>query len=230
MGKQWILQISIFLLGLTSSTNQAFGLKYIMNENSKPTSEELQEEEVALKESKVEEIRASVITKYELDEADDSELIDKISKDIIAQQKSFGKVVSQKRDWRERVLNPKKIEDKKDLTADEIKKQAEDAVEERFMKRDLDDMDVSDELKDEVKKLAKMKSLTIRQAFKDPYIIFLSDKEAQVKKLDKSSISVKKNGKPTVIDSDTKLDPEEFDLRTPEGRKSWDEAKKAKHK
>lgn len=203
-----------------------------MDENLKPTPEELQEEEVALKESKVEEIRASVIAKYELDETEDSELIDKLSKDILAQQKSFGKVVSQKRNWREKVLNPKKEEDKKDnknLTAEEIKKQAEDAVEERFMQRDLDDVDASEELKEEVKKLAKMKSLSIRQAFKDPYIIFLSEKEAQAKKLDKSSISIKKNGKPTIIDSDTKLDPEEFDMKTPEGRKAWDEAKKAKH-
>lgn len=203
-----------------------------MDENLKPTPEELQEEEVALKESKVEEIRASVIAKYELDETEDSELIDKLSKDILAQQKSFGKVVSQKRNWREKVLNPKKEEDKKDnknLTAEEIKKQAEDAVEERFMQRDLDDVDASEELKEEVKKLAKMKSLSIRQAFKDPYIIFLSEKEAQAKKLDKSSISIKKNGKPTIIDSDTKLDPQEFDLSTAEGRKAWDEAKKAKH-
>lgn len=197
-----------------------------------PTAEELQEEEIALKDSKEDEIRNSVIEKYGLSDDDNKELIDKLTKDIIAQRKSFGKVVAQKRSWREQVLGNKPPEQKKDdknLTPEEIKKQAEEAVEERFMNRDLEDLDASDTLKEEVKKLAKLKGLSIRQAFKDPYIQFLHSEEVKAKKMDKSIIAGKKNGEAKVIDPDAKLDPSDFDLSTKEGREAWDKAKKAKN-
>jgi hypothetical protein len=199
-----------------------------MNENSQSTAEELAAEESALKESKVEEIRTSVIEKYGLDEVDDSELIDKLSNDFVAQQKAFGKVVSQKRSWRDKATGAKPLVEQKG----ESKSDAEairQEVEEKFLKRDLDDIEVSEELKEEIKKLAKMKDLTIRQAFKDPYIVFLKGQEDQQKKLDKSVISGKKNGIPTVIDTSKGLDPSDFDMSTKEGRDAWDKAKKAKN-
>lgn len=200
-----------------------------MNENSQPTPEELKEEESALKESKVEEIRSSVIEKYGLDEVDDSELIDKLSKDFLAQQKSFGKVVSQKRSWRDKVIGVKPPVEQKGEPKGDVETIRQE-IEEKFLKRDLDDIDASDELKGEIKKLAKMKDLTIRQAFKDPYIVFLKGQEDQQKKLDKSVISGKKNGIPTVIDTSKGLDPSEFDMRTKEGRDAWDKAKAVKNK
>lgn len=200
-----------------------------MNENSQPTPEELAAEESALKESKVEEIRASVIEKYGLDEVDDSELIEKLSNDFVAQQKAFGKVVSQKRSWREKATGAKQpVEQKGESKSDAEAIRQE--VEEKFMKRDLEEIDASDELKEEAKKLAKLKDLTIRQAFKDPYIVFLKGQEDQQKKLEKSVISGKKNGIPTVIDTSKALDPSDFDMSTKEGRDAWDKAKAAKNK
>ena len=68
------------------------------NLNQQPTAEELKEEEIALQDSKEDEIRNSIIEKYELDEEDNADLIQKLTEDIIAQRKSFGKVVSQKRE------------------------------------------------------------------------------------------------------------------------------------
>jgi len=205
-----------------------------MDDNLKPTQEELQEEENALKESKVDEIRSSVIEKYGLEEGENDELIDKLTKDIVAQQKSFGKVVSQKKSWREKALNSIKKEgvkkEDKNLTPEEIRQQAESAIEEKFIKRDLDDLEVSDTLKEEVKKLAKLKGLSIRQAFKDPYIAFLKTQEDNEKKLDKSIITGKKNGKPTLVDPTKALNPDDFDFSTAEGRKAWEDAKKAKTK
>lgn len=202
------------------------------DEPKAPTAEELAAEDIAIKESKEEDIRSSVLEKYELAEDTDSELIDKLTKDIISQQKSFGKVVSQKRSWRDKALNPTKKEETKvgdkNLTADEIKKQASNEIEEKFMKRDLEEIDVSDTLKEEIKKLAKLKDLSIRQAFKDPYIVYLKSEEDAEKKLDKATIKTVKNGKTVAIDSDTKLDPNDFEMSTAEGRKAWDAAKATK--
>lgn len=199
-----------------------------------PTVEELAAEDIAIKESKEEEIRSSVLEKYGLAEDTDSELIDKLTKDIISQQKSFGKVVSQKRSWRDKALNPTKKEETKvidkNLNVEDILKQADAKAEEKFMNRDLEDLEASDTLKEEVKKLAKMKDLSIRQAFKDPYIVYLKSQEDAEKKLDKATIKTVKNGKTVAIDSDTKLDPNDFDMSTKEGRDAWDAAKAAKKK
>ena len=45
------------------------------NLNQQPTAEELKEEEIALQDSKEDEIRNSIIEKYELDEEDNADLI-----------------------------------------------------------------------------------------------------------------------------------------------------------
>lgn len=198
-----------------------------MDENLKATSEELLAEESALKESKVEEIRDSVIEKYGLSEDTDGDLIDKLSTDILAQQKSFSKVVSQKRSWREKATGKQSVaKEEKGTDSDTIRQE----IEEKFLKRDLEEIEASDELKEEVKKLAKMKDLTIRQAFKDPYIIFLKSQEEQAKKLDKSAISGRKNGASVKIDTSKPLDPSEFDMSSKEGRDEWEKAKKARAK
>lgn len=202
-----------------------------MDENLKqqPTAEELQEEEIALKDSKEEEIRNSVIEKYGLDEEDNKELIDKLTKDFVAQRKSFGKVVSQKRSYREALhkSNPPKQDDQKPKATDDVEK----LVEEKLFNRDLDELDVSDTLKDEIKNVCKIKNIGIRKALKDPYITFLQKQEEDEKKLDKSIISgSKKNGKPVVVDTSKPLDPADFDMSTKEGRDAWDKAKEAKKK
>lgn len=198
------------------------------NLNQQPTAEELQEEEIALKDSKEEEIRSSVIEKYGLDETDNAELIEKLTKDIIAQQKSFSKVVSQKRSWREKVLKPetKKGDEKLQPKSTE---DVEKMMEEKFFNRDLDELDVSDNLKDEIKKVCKVNNIGVRKALKDPYIVFLQKQESDEKELDKSIISEsKKNGKVIKIDTTKALNPDDFDMSTKEGRDAWDKAKAKK--
>jgi len=200
-----------------------------MDENLKPSAEELALEEEALVDSKEEEIRSSIIEKYGLDESEQSDLIDNLTKDILAQKKSFGKVVSQKRTWREKAIGEKKPE-KKDtkLDPDELLKKAEEAVENRLAQRDLEELDLSDELKEEVKNLAKLKGVSIRKAQSDPYITFLKAQEDADKKLDKATITRKNKGATVVIDTTKPLNPADFNLATAEGRKAWDEAKKAR--
>lgn len=201
------------------------------NLNQQPTAEELKEEEIALQDSKEDEIRNSIIEKYELDEEDNADLIKKLTEDIIAQRKSFGKVVSQKRALREKLSTVKPIvEEKKDKVTDPIL-EAKKIVEEQFMQRDLEELEYSDDIKDEIKKIASMKGLSISKASKDPYIEYLKAQEETQKKIEKATISRTNKGSSYVVtDPDKPLNPNDFDLSTEEGRNAWDEAKKARNK
>jgi len=202
------------------------------DETKVPSAEELALEEEALVDSKEEEIRSSIIEKYGLDESEQSDLIDNLTKDTLAQKKSFGKVVNQKRTWREKAIGSEKKSEKKDtkLDPDELLKKAEEAVENRLAQRDLEELDLSDELKEEVKSLAKLKNISIRKAQSDPYITFLKSKEDAEKNLDKATITRKNKGATIVFDKTKPLNPTDFNLSTKEGRKAWDEAKEARKK
>lgn len=207
----------------------------IQDEVLEPTKEELDEETQALVDPKEEEIRSSIVEKYGLDEDEDADLIEKLTKDTLAQKKSFGKVVHQKRTWREKATGAKKPEDKdkkddKNLTAEEIRKQAKEDLLEEFAKRDLASIDVSEDLKAKVKSIAKADGISILEAMKNPYIVYLKSQEDADKKLDNAAITTKKNGKKVAIDTSKPLNPADFDLTTAEGRKEWDDAKKARNK
>jgi len=204
----------------------------IQDEVVVPTEEELKEELLAIADPKEDEIRSSIMEKYGLDEDDNADLIDQLTKDTLAQKKSFGKVVHQKRTWREKAagVKPEAKEDNKNLSTDEILAQAEARVEKRLTERDLEELDLSDVLKEKVRNLAKTNGISVRQAYADPYIVFLKSQEDADKKLDNATISRKNNGKTVVIDDSKPLNPGDFDMSTPEGRKSWDDAKLKRQK
>lgn len=199
------------------------------NLNQQPTAEELQEEEIALQDSKEEEIRNSIIEKYELDEYDNAELIDKLTKDFVAQRKSFGKVVAQKRSYRELVqkanLGKDNEKDLQPLSREEIEK----SVEEKFFNRDLEELEYSDDVKDAIKKICKVNNVSVKQAQKDPYIQYLITQEDGDKNMDKSALSGKKNGSPAKPDFKA-LDPSNYDFSTKEGRDKWEADKQARNK
>ncbi len=197
--------------------------------NQQPTAEELEEEEKALADSKEEDIRNSVIEKYDLDEDIDADLVTKLTEDFIAQRKSFGKVVSQKRNWREKALTTKPKEEKKEAKEENPDiKEIERMVEERFFNRDLEELEVDDEIKESIKQLSRVENISVKEAYSNPYIQFLvSQKETENKALGsiprgKSSVTVKQG-------TDAVLDPSDYDLSTKEGQEKWEADKKAKY-
>lgn len=202
-----------------------------MDENllQQPTAEELQEEEIALKDSKEEEIRNSIIEKYGLSEDDNKDLIDKLTADISAQRKSFGKVVKQKRTYRELAQKAIPAKDDKEKPQTLSKEEIEKSLEEKFFNRDLEELEYSDTVKDAVKKICKVNNVSVKQAQKDPYIQYLIQQETDEKTLDKSAISQKKNSIPGKTDAKP-LDPDNYDFSTKEGRDRWEADKKARNK
>lgn len=99
------------------------------------------------------------------------------------------------------------------------------AVQAALDKRDLDAMEISDNVKSEIKKYAKLNKVTIQEAAKSDYISFLKKQESDKAAADDAAAGggPRKTQPITNFTEDTK--PEDFDLTTEEGRKSWESYK-----
>jgi len=186
-------------------------------ENLTPEAKEA--EEKALKETPQEELRSQIIERYGLDEETQSEFIDTLVKDKIEEQKRFSTAIKQKISWREKAL--KVVEPKKDV---QPIIQGNFVTKEELEQRDLDSLDISDELKPEIKKYATLNKVSIKEAMKSDYISFLKEKHELKAKNEEASI-----GNKSVTQSKKDLSsktPSDFDRSTPEGRKEWEEWKK----
>ena len=203
-------------------------------EDIKPSEAEIAEEAEAQAEINDDEIREKIASDLGIEDDDQNkDLIDK----LVSREKNFhgklSKAVGQKIKYRElaggkKPADPKSPKGKETQVTDPVEA-ARLATEEMFMKRDLDDLTYSDKIKEEIKKVAKLQNLSIRQAEKDSYIQHLIGEEDRQKKVDDAAKNGKRNSKTgTTIDVSKPLDVSQFDLSTEEGRAEWEEAKKAK--
>lgn len=107
-----------------------------------------------------------------------------------------------------------------------IRNEARATIREELDSQYLADSEYPDDVKDEIKKVAKMNGTTIKQAEKDPYIQYKIQQAVQEQRFNASAVRNTRNSTPT-DNADEFLDPKNFDLNTEEGRKAWKE-KKAK--
>jgi len=195
-------------------------------ENSTPSPEELKEEEEALKDSKEEEVRSSIIEKYGLDEDDQSDLVDQLMQDQLEQRKAFGKVVGQKIKYREAATNAasskEEPKEKEQPNKDKETPDVDTLVNEKFEERDLVSLELPEDIKSEVQKLAKAQGISVLQASKDPYIVFKKEQYEQEAKMDKATPSRTRKG--TTVKFDVN-EPPKPDMSTEEGQKEWSEYK-----
>ncbi len=203
---------------------------------SEPTEEEKQAEAKALEEVKDDEIRSEVIEKYELDEEIDADLINKIVKNTLGEKKALSTAIRQKINQRtENQDLRKKYEGDEKNKIDENKKvekinqdDLNTILDERDRKRDLDALDVSDELKQEIEFYAKTKKLSVKKALESSYISFLKAKEDKAKEEEEAGAG-SGSGTHNIKNLDKIESPRKaFDLSTEEGRKQYAEWKKAK--
>jgi len=170
-------------------------MEEIQKEGEQDPKEKLAEEE-ALKEVPEDTIRSEVIEKYGLNEDDNSELIDKLVGDFKEGRKNLSTAIRQKIDWRTKAQTPKgeKQEVKPQEPAQKTTpptsvEDIDKLVGEKFEERDLASMELSDELKSEVKAYAKAKKISYREAAKSEYITFLKGKEDERIKAEEASAS-----------------------------------------
>lgn len=111
-----------------------------------------------------------------------------------------------------------------------IRKEAEAAARATLEQRDLDELEHSDEVKESIKQIAQLKGVSVRSAAKDPYIAHLVAQEEATRRMNEAADNGGKKGMKSSYDPSRPLDPNDFDLSTEEGRKSWEEAKAARRK
>jgi hypothetical protein len=89
-------------------------------------------------------------------------------------------------------------------------------LDEKLEKRELDDLDLGDELRKDVESYSKVNGVSIKKALKSDYIKFQLDKAEKEAKLEGASLGGKNKSKAKKDPSDIK--PIELDLATPEGK------------
>ena len=207
------------------------------NENNTPTPEELQVEQESLAEVADDKLRSSIVDFLGLEDNDtNATIIERaIEREKMHRQKLSG-AVGAKIKWRteaQKVLGQLKGGNKSKADSfdpEAIRKQTEETVRAQFDEEYLEESDFSDNLKAEMRKVAKLKGTTVRAATKDSYVQFLMEKE----KAEKRALEVGKNGSGTkkgVKDGGAEF-PEEFNdptyMATSDGQKAYDEWAKNK--
>ena len=201
-----------------------------MDENKQLTPEELAAEQEALKEVKEDEVRAKVIEEFDFDETDDADRIDKLVAKQMEANKALSHAIGQKisqRKAKEEALAALKSGEKENgipPTSEEIEK----SIDARLEERDLQGMDLPDDIKDEVRKISKSLNLTVKKALRDPYIVFKVEEFNKTREDEDATINrTHKIGGKTAFSFDKMPD---VDINTPEGLKAHEEWKTAMKK
>lgn len=199
-----------------------------------PSEEEKAEEVKAQVAPKEEDVRTNIISEYGFNETEDVDKIDKLVEKELDSAKKLSSAIGQKIKNRDKVaeleeqLKDKAPEPKKDdvkIDTENLDKTLDDKVTASLEKRDLDSLEYSDDVKKEIQRVANIRQISIKEALRDPYITSKVEDYEKEQKTDEASISRTNNrgGKKSVsLDN-----PPEVDMGTEEGRKEWEDYKKA---
>lgn len=196
--------------------------------------ESLEEE---LQESSEDDIRSQLVEDYGLNEEEQSDLIDKMVSGKLDDQKKLSTAIKQKRSWREKAEAAKPAEEaqteqkpeekpqqsQSSINEDDLLKKVDARFDERLKSEQLSSLDLSDELKKEVKDYAELKGVSIQEAADSSIIQMMKKEENEKVRNDRASIS--STHKETTLDY-SQMTPEDFDLTTKEGQEGYDEWKK----
>ncbi len=195
------------------------------------TPEEEAEEKEGLAEAKAEELKTALAEKYGIDPDSEAELLTKLVEDAVAQRERLSKTIKQKISWRDKAKTskPPKADGKSSvLDADAIAALIDSKVAERLEGEKLKSLDLPESLQSEVREIAKIRNITVGEAAKLPYILSRIEevkKEERIK--DATPGRYNNSSHKTSIDPSKPLNPSDFDLSSPEGRKAWNDAKAA---
>jgi hypothetical protein len=182
--------------------------------------EEKQQEEELLKETPEDEVRQATIEKFGLNEEVDGELITKLVEDGLESRKKLSTAIKQKRSWRTKAqeagIKPKSEEIPQPKGQEPISTNVESIIDKALDKRELDSLELSDELKKQVETYAKVQGVSVKKALSSDYVSFLREKEEKKERVENASLGTGRKGTAKKDYSDMK--PEDFDLKTPEGK------------
>ena len=210
-------------------------------EEPEVTSDEQKAEEEAQKEVNEDELREKLADDLGVDpeDEDQKELLDKLVEREKSHREKLSGAIKQKITWREKAQKasekptdtPKDGDTPKKEETPDLDKLVDQKLDERLEAKELEALDFSDELKAEVKDLAKLKGISVREAAQLPYI--LNRKEEAEKEERIKNATPKRSNKGSyaqAVDPSKPLNPEDFDFNSEEGIKAWKEAKAARDK
>lgn len=194
-------------------------------------------EEEATKEVNEDELREKLAGDLGIDPDEQSDLLDKLVEREKLQRQRLSGAIKQKISWRERARTSEKPKGDAGGKGKSQKQEMPDIdtlvdqkLNERFEARELAELNLSDDLKAEVKDLAKLKGISIREAAQLPYIQSRKTELEQKARLEAATPKRSNKGSYTVsYDPAKPLNPNDF--RTPDGNmdvKAWQEAKAAR--
>lgn len=201
--------------------------------------EEKKSEAEALAEVKDEELKSKIADDFGINAEDEPELFDKLVEREKSHLKKTSDAIRQKIGYREKLQKTSDKpqnnsgegeshtdEGKKPLTLEEL----DQKLDERESKRDLENLNLSEEIEAEVKDLAKVKGISVREAAKLPYIVSSIEEVEKEKRISSATPRRTSRGNyaSTNVDPSKPLNPEDFPLDTKKGQKAWAEAKVAK--
>lgn len=190
-----------------------------------PTAEELEAEKQQLTEVKEDELKDKVIEDLGLDPDVDVDLINKIVSQRIEDKKKLSEAIGQKIKYRTQLFEKTselKPEPKPEAKPKETEKDIKSEVFSILEEQRLEDIDLPEELKQEVRKIAKLNNISVKKAAEDPYIQYKKQELEAAAKAEEATISRTKKGIKVKFDLDN---PPKPDLSTEEGRKEWEEYK-----
>lgn len=198
--------------------------------------DELKADEEATKEVKEDELRGKLAEEFGLNPDDDADLLEKLVNREKSHHEKLTGAIKQKINWREKAKTTPKNSDngegkQPNKETPDVGTLVESKLKEILEERDLESLDLTDELKTEVKDLAKLKGISVREAANLPYI--RSRKEEAEREERIKNATPKRSGKAgyvSNIDPSKPLNPADFALDTEEGRKAWNEARAAREK
>jgi hypothetical protein len=195
-----------------------------MDETKNVSAEELAAEQVALQESKEDEVRSKVIAEFGFDEVDDVERIDKLVAKEMEHSKKMSQAIGQKIKWRTEATKPKApapTETKKENIPPTL--DVNKVVAEELERRELEALEYSDKMKKEISDFAKFKGITVKQAQKDPYIASLIKEDEKSQETEEAAITkTRRSGGTKAASLDN---PPDVDMTTEKGRAEYDKWK-----
>ncbi len=205
------------------------------------TPEEQNAEKEELEEVKDEEIKAKLAEETGLDPETDAELLEKLVAREKTRREKFAKLIKQKRSWREKAqaASPKAPETPKPGESPKpgqetpnVDELVDKKLTERLEQRDLEALDLADDLKQEVKDLAKLKGISVKAAAQLPYIKTRIEEAERAKRIENATPkrSGGRGSYQSSYDPSQQLRREDFDFSTEDGRKAWEDAKVARRK
>jgi len=178
--------------------------------NATPAEETPEEEEVV--EANEDEVRSYIINELGIDEYDE-ELISKLVERELSQKQKLSEAIRQKINWREKAKQEPKPTNQQDVKSEILSILEEER---------LEDMELPEGLKEEVRKISKLNNISVKKAAQDPYVLYKKQEIEAAAKVQDATISRTNKGKSVKFDP---ANPPQVDMSTEEGRATWDEYK-----